>query len=179
MVTTMAVRTTVPPSAAAPAIRRTVHGTDPDVIVTTADPMERLLAGQLARPRLSAVLTATFGAGALFLAGIGLYAVLAHVVRQRRRELGIRQALGATPWRVRVLVMSHALAMAGAGTAWGLLASFAAGQVLRSHLFGVSPTDPLTLAGVTVLLLAVALAASYLPAQHATATDTASVLRES
>jgi len=179
MVTTMAVRTTVPPSAATPAIRRTVHDTDPDVIVTTADPMPRLLAGQLARPRLSAVLTAAFGGGALFLAGIGLYAVLAHVVRQRRRELGIRQALGATPWRVRVLVMSHALVMAGTGTAWGLLASLAVGQGLRSHLFGVSPTDPFTLAGVTVLLMTVALVASYRPAKQATAIDAASALRES
>jgi predicted lysophospholipase L1 biosynthesis ABC-type transport system permease subunit len=178
MASTVVVRTIGAPSSATPSIRQAIHETDPDVVVTTAEPVTQLLARQLLQPRLSAMLTGAFGGAASLLSGAGLYAVLAHGVRQRRRELGIRQALGATPSRVRALVLSQAIAMASAGLGWGLLASLGAGQLLRSYLFGVNPTDPLTLAGVVALLLAVALAASYFPARHATSADPAGVLHE-
>ena len=107
--------------------------------------MAQLVAGQFAQPRLSASLIAVFGAGALLLASVGLYAVLAYVVRQRTRELAIRHALGATPSRLRSLVVRQALLLAGMGAVWGLLAALAGGRLLRSLLFGVHPADPLTL----------------------------------
>ena len=108
MITTVAVRTTGDPSTAAPSIRRAIQEIDADVVVIKAEPMRGLVEGQFARPRLSAFLVSVFGAGALFLASVGLYAVLAYVVRQRRRELAIRHALGATPSRLRGLVVRQA-----------------------------------------------------------------------
>jgi ABC-type antimicrobial peptide transport system permease subunit len=101
------------------------------------------------------------------------------VVRQRTRELAIRHALGATPSRLRALVLKQAIAIGGTGIAVGLVAALAGGALLRSLLYGVSPADPLTLGGAAVLLLAVTVAASYRPARHATQTDAATALRES
>jgi putative ABC transport system permease protein len=178
MITTVAVRTTGDPSTATPSIRRVVRSTDTDVVVTSAAPLHALVAGELAEPRLSAVLAGVFGAGALVLASLGLYAVLAFVVRQRTRELAIRHALGATPLRLRALVLRQALVLAGTGAVWGLLVALAGARLLRSLLFGVSPTDPLTLATVTATLILVALAAAYLPARRATRADAAAMLRE-
>jgi putative ABC transport system permease protein len=178
MITTVAVRSTGDPSAATPSIRRVVRETDKDVVVTSAAPMEALMAGELAQPRLSAVLAGVFGGGALVLASVGLYAVLAFVVRQRTRELAIRHALGATASRLRALVLRQALVLAGTGAVWGLLVALAGARLLRSVLFGVSPTDPLTLATVTATLIAVALAAAYIPARRATRADAAAMLRE-
>lgn len=178
MITTVAVRTTGDPSTATPSIRRVVRSTDIDVVVTSAAPLHALVAGELAEPRLSAVLAGVFGAGALVLASLGLYAVLAFVVRQRTRELAIRHALGATPLRLRALVLRQALVLAGTGAVWGLLVTLAGARLLRSLLFGVSPTDPLTLATVTATLILVALAAAYLPARRATRADAAAMLRE-
>jgi predicted permease len=178
MITTVAVRTTGDPSTATPSIRRVVRSTDTDVVVTSAAPLHALVAGELAEPRLSAVLAGVFGAGALVLASLGLYAVLAFVVRQRTRELAIRHALGATPLRLRALVLRQALVLAVTGAVWGLLVALAGARLLRSLLFGVSPTDPLTLATVTATLILVALAAAYLPARRATRADAAAMLRE-
>jgi putative ABC transport system permease protein len=100
------------------------------------------------------------------------------VVRQRTRELAIRHALGATPLRLRTLVLRQALVLAGTGAVWGLLVALAGARLLRSLLFGVSPTDRLTLATVTATLILVALAAAYLPARRATRADAAAMLRE-
>ena len=140
--------------------------------------MEQLVAGQFAQARLSALLIGVFGAGALLLASVGLYAVLAYVVRRRRRELAIRHALGATPSRLRLGVLAEATVLAGTGAVWGLLAALAGGRLLRSLIFGVEPADPLTLTSATVALTAVMLVASYLPAQRATRADPAATLRE-
>jgi ABC-type antimicrobial peptide transport system permease subunit len=109
---------------------------------------------------------------------VGLYAVLAFVVRQRTRELAIRHALGATPSRLRALVLRQAMLLAGTGALWGLLVALAGARLLRSLLFGVSPTDPLTLTTVTATLVAVALAAAYIPARRATRADAAAILRD-
>jgi len=178
MITTIVVRTRANPSAVTPSIRRAIQEIDRDVIVTRSEPMVQLVAGQFAQPRLSASLTAVFATGALLLAGVGLYAVLAYAVRQRTRELAIRHALGATPSRLRSLVVRQALLLAGIGAVWGLLTALAGGRLLRSLLFGVHPADPLTLVATTCVLVAVMLAAAYIPAQRATRADPAASLRE-
>jgi predicted permease len=174
---TLAIRTRGDAAAVVPSIRQAVREIDADVTVMEAATMAGLVAGQLAQPRLSAVLLGLFGAGALLLAAVGLYAMLAFVVRQRTRELAIRHALGASSSRLRLLVVRQALVLAGAGVLLGLAAALAGGRWLRSLLFDVSPADPLTLAGVAAMLLAVALAASYIPARRAMRADPVSVLR--
>jgi putative ABC transport system permease protein len=177
-VRSLAIRTTREPAAILPSVRHVVQEIDPDVLVASAQTMERLMARELAQPRLSTILLGVFGAGALVLAGVGLYATLAYVVRRRTRELAIRHALGASPSRLRSLVIRQALALAGAGVLVGVGASLAGGRLLGSLLFEISPTDLPTLAGVASIVAAVALAASCLPAQRAMRADPAAVLRQ-
>lgn len=173
----LAIRTSGDPAAVLPSVRNAVQEMDPDLLVTEAQTMARLLAGELAQPRLSAALLGVFGVGALLLAAVGLYAMLAYVVRGRTRELAIRHALGASPWHLRSLVLRQGLALTGAGVLLGLATALASGSLVQSLLFGVSPADPLTLAGVPLVLLLVALAACYVPAQRATRADPVAVLR--
>lgn len=160
-----------------PALRSVIEGADPLVRVWRATAMEDLMAEPLARPRLSAFLLATFAATALVLAALGVYGVLAYAVSRRGRELGIRLAVGADPRALRLLVLRRGMAVATAGAAAGLAVVLAGGRILRSLLFDVRPTDPLTLAAVSVLLLAVALGASYLPARKATGVDPVRALK--
>jgi predicted permease len=174
---TLAVRTRGEPAAVVPSVRRATQETDPDVVVTRAETMERIVAGQLAQPRLIAALLGVFSAGALVLAAVGVYAVLAYLVRRRTRELAIRHALGASPSRLRSLVLRQALVIAGVGAGLGLAGALAGGRLIRSLLFGVTPDDPPTLAGVAVVLLVVALGAAYVPARRASRADPAAVLR--
>ena len=136
------------------------------------------MARELAQPRLSTVLLGVFGVGALVLAAVGLYGMLAYTVRRRTRELAIRHALGASPSHLRTLVIGRALALAGAGALAGLAAAAAGGRLLGSLLFEISPTDVPTLAGVAAVVVTVALAASYLPARRALHSDPAAVLRQ-
>lgn len=160
-----------------PALRSVIEGADPLVRVWRATAMEDLMAEPLARPRLSAFLLATFAATALVLAALGVYGVLAYAVSRRGRELGIRLAVGADPRALHLLVLHRGMAVATAGAAAGLAVVLAGGRMLRSLLFDVRPTDPLTLAAVSVLLLAVALGASYLPARKATGVDPVRALK--
>ncbi|MGH9159308.1 MAG: ABC transporter permease, partial [Vicinamibacteraceae bacterium] len=173
----LAIRTSGDPAAVLPSVGNAVQEVDPDLLVTEAHTMAGLLAGELAQPRLSAVLLGVFGIGALLLAAVGLYAMLAYVVRRRTRELAIRHALGASPARLRSLVLRQGLALTAAGAALGLAAALVGGRFVQSLLFGISPADPLTLAGVPLVLVVVALAACYIPAQRATRTDLVAVLR--
>ena len=113
----------------------------------------------------------------LLLASAGLYASLAHAVGRRRRELGIRMALGARRRGVQRMVLRQAAVVAGVGIGLGLAAALGLNRVLRSFLFGVEPDDPWALAGAGLLLAIVALAAAYLPARRATSVDPAEVLR--
>jgi putative ABC transport system permease protein len=117
------------------------------------------------------------GTLALLLSAIGLYGVISYVVAQRSGEIGIRLALGAPKEWVKFVVVAQALALVGLGLALGLGAAAAGTRVLRSLLFEVSPTEPLVLAAVVAVLLAVAALASYLPARRAAAVDPMAVLR--
>jgi ABC-type antimicrobial peptide transport system permease subunit len=112
-----------------------------------------------------------FAVAALALASIGIYGVMAHSVRQRTREIGTRVALGATASDILWLVMRDGIVVAGLGAALGLAAGVAAARSLSALLYRTSPVDPVTLAGATAILLAVALLACYIPARRATRVD--------
>lgn len=120
---------------------------------------------------------AVFGMLALVLAAVGLYGVLAYSVAQRSREVGIRMALGATSSDVLKLVIRHGLAMTLAGIAIGLTAALGLTRFIKAMLYGVSPTDGLTMAGVAAMMVAVALAACYLPARRAMSIDPVRAMR--
>ncbi len=119
-----------------------------------------------------------FAASALLLAAVGLFGVLSYSVLQRSREIGVRLALGARASQVTRMVVGSALRLVGLGLAMGVIGALAAVQVLRSQLFGVTPTDPLTIGSVAAVLVVTALVASYLPARRASSLDPGTVLRE-
>jgi ABC-type antimicrobial peptide transport system permease subunit len=139
--------------------------------------MDQLLDAPLAQPRLSALLLAGFSLVALLLSAIGLYGVMASGVRRQTHEIGVRVALGATPGDIRRLVLAQVFGVVVVGVIAGLAGALTASRLLRSMLFQVSPTDPLTLGGVCVLLLAVATVAGYLPARRAARIDPVEALR--
>ena len=128
------------------------------------------LEGPLAQPRLNALLLAIFAGAAVALAGVGLFGVMATTVRQRTRELGIRMALGATGRDLRSMVMRRGLVLAALGSAGGVAAALATNRLLVAMLYGVSPTDGLTLAAVAFL-------ASVVPARSAARVSAAGLLR--
>lgn len=172
-----AIRTTGSLAAVLPALRREIRVVDPQLSLWHARTMDDLLAGPLAQPRLSAMLLSGFGLAALLLAAVGLYGVMASAVREQTRELGIRMALGATAGRVRRDVLGHALGVTVVGAAIGVAGALASSRLFTALLFEVSPTDPVTLAGVCALLVGVGGAAAYLPARRATKVDPARALR--
>ncbi len=159
------------------ALRRVVESAGAGATFVRAQSMDELIAPQLATPRFDALLLSIFALAAVVLAAVGLYGIMASVVNQQRREIGVRMALGATAGEVRNMVLRQALAVAGAGTVAGLVGAIAGSRLLKSMLFGVTPSDPATLAGMAAVLLAVAAASAYLPARRATAIDPALALR--
>ncbi|MYD71370.1 MAG: FtsX-like permease family protein [Acidobacteria bacterium] len=176
MNTGMVVRTTGDPSATVPLVREVLREAFPGRTVTT-DMLEAALANGSAQPRFFAISAGVFGVVALALAAVGLYSLLSYTVAQRRREIGMRMALGAAGWDVVWPVLRQGGLLVGAGAVVGLFAAIASTRVLESVLFGVTPADPLTLAAVTALLLGVGLVACWLPARQATRIDPMDVLR--
>ena len=158
-------------------IRSKVNAIDPQLAVFNVRTFDTLLQTTIAQPRINAWLFGMFGGLALFLAAIGVYGVLAYLVTQRTREIGVRLALGAHPASVRRLVVGHSLRLSLTGIALGAIGALLAAPAIESQLFGVRARDPLTLAAVTVTLLAIALLASYLPARRATRVDPLTALR--
>jgi putative ABC transport system permease protein len=128
--------------------------------------------------KISTVAMAVFAAFALALAVVGIYGVVSYAAAQRTREIGIRMALGARRGSVRRLVVRQALVPVAVGGALGLATSLALSRLMRGLLFEVSPTDPVTVGGVTVLLVAVAFLASWIPARRASALEPVRALRE-
>ena len=158
-------------------IRRTAHQMSSDEVVFGAQSMEQIISDSIAARRFSMILMGAFAGLALLLASIGIYGVISYLVGQRTQEIGIRIALGAGRREVLRMVLSHGGKMAGLGVAVGLVVSLALTRKMASMLFGVSPTDPITFAGVAVLLTLVALAACYIPARRATRVDPVVALR--
>jgi predicted permease len=171
-------RTTQPIEALAGAIHAAVGSLDPALPVVKLQSMEDVFADAIGRPRLLAQLLGLFAGLALLLAAIGSYGVLSYMVTERRREIGIRMALGADRSSVLRMVLSQGLRLTLIGVGIGLAAAFGMNRVLASLLFGVKPSDPLTIATVVTLIGAVALIACYLPARVATRVDPMIVLRE-
>jgi putative ABC transport system permease protein len=173
----LAVRTSSPATAAG-SIRRAVADYEPGAAVVSVTPLPRLLAAPLARPRFQSALVACFAALALGLAVVGTYGTLSFFVRQRRREIGIRMALGAAPSDVRRLVLRHGITIGTLGVLLGSAAALAAGRLVQPLLFAVAPTDPLVLIAAAAALLAATAAATVLPTRLATRTDPLLVLRD-
>ena len=174
---TVGVRATLPPAQLTPAIRREIAAIDPTVPLFGMRPMEELVRQQTAQGRFgSAVLTA-FGVSALVLAAVGLYGVLAFIVSLRRREIGIRLALGATSNRVLEGVIGQGTALAAIGLVIGLAAAFFSTRVIESQLFGVGARDPIVFVLSAAALLLVAVAASWVPARRAARVDPQIALR--
>jgi len=171
------IRTNVESSALMDTLRRKVRALSSDVPVKFTT-MEASLAENTAPPRFRTLLLAIFAGLAACLAMAGVYGVMAYVVGQRSNEIGLRMALGAGSGDVLRLVLRQGLTLAAIGLALGLAVALAASRLLTSMLFEVKPNDPLTYAGVALLLGVVALAASYIPARRAAQIDPLAALRQ-
>jgi len=154
-----------------------VRGLDPEIPVARPATLDEVLARSISEPRFYMVLLGTFAAMAVLLAALGIFGVMSYAVVQRSREIGIRVALGAHPRDVLRMVLRHALVLSVIGVAAGLAVALALSRAIGSLLFQLSPTDPATLAAVALLLTAVALLASWLPARRATRVDPLIALR--
>jgi len=170
-------RTTLPPSGLAQTIERAVREVDPTVPVARLRDMDAVFAESIRRPRLLAHLLGAFAGLALLLAAIGTYGVLAYMVAERRREIGIRMALGTARSGVVALVMTQGLRLTIIGLVVGLAGAVGANRLIAALLFGVQPTDPATLGVVTVTITLVAAVACWLPAWRASRLDPSVVLR--
>jgi putative ABC transport system permease protein len=173
----LVVRTRARPEALTAAAQRAVWQVEKNAVVSRVMTMNQLLSDATARQRFMLWLLGVFALVALLLTGVGVYGVLAYMVAQNTREIGIRMALGAETRAVLKLVVGHGMALTAAGVALGLVGAVAVTRVLKSWLFGVSATDPLTFAVIASLLMSVAMAACFVPARRATKVDPMIALR--
>ena len=175
---TFVVRTSADPGSLIARIRTEVGAMDRDVPVADLSTLESWVAEAMSQTRFLLALSGTFAGLALVLAAIGLYGVVSFSARQRTREIGVRVALGASDRDVRRLILGQGMLVAAIGIVLGLGASVALTRVVSSYLVGVSATDPVTFAGVPLVLLGVSALASYLPARRAMTIDPVRALRE-
>ena len=173
-----AIRTAGDPAKYASAVRQAIAKVDPHLLIAEMQPMDALVEHAQASTRFSLLLIGVFASVAALLAGVGLYAVLSTVVRQRTPEIGVRMALGAAPGSIFNLVVGQGLKLSAVGIAVGLVAAFELTRAMTSMLVGVKATDPATFASMAVLFLAIAAMASWLPARRAAALDPTAALRE-
>jgi predicted permease len=172
------VRTAADPALLADQVRRAVHELQPEVPIVSVRTMRSQVERALTGERALATLSSAFGFIALFLVCVGLYGVVSHWAAQRRREIGVRMALGATAGGVHWMVMRQAFALVTIGLALGLPAALVVARLLRGFLYGLGPADPATLGGAALVMLAVATLAAHLPARRAATLDPMVALRE-
>jgi putative ABC transport system permease protein len=170
-------RTTLDPVAVAQTARASALRVDPDQPVHSVTTMGQLLGDAVQQDRFAMLLITLFAVAGLITAAGGVYALLAYTVVQRRREIALRMALGASPRRVATSIVMESLALAIAGGTIGIVAAAASGRFARTLLFGVAPQDPVTLVTVVAVLLVVVVAASWLPARRAALTDPVRAMR--
>jgi putative ABC transport system permease protein len=174
---TVLVKTSVPPTSLTDSVRTEVYAIDPNLPVSNVGTLDAVVAKSISQQRFYMLLLTIFAAVALALAAIGIFGVLSYTVSQRTREIGIRMALGAQGGSVIRLIVRQAMLLVGCGVAAGLVFALLLSQTMARMLFGVTPTDPATYAAVSVVLGAVALLASYVPARRATRVDPIVALR--
>jgi ABC-type antimicrobial peptide transport system permease subunit len=161
-----------------PQIRHEIQSIDPGLPIFNVSSMNDVLDRSLASRRFSADLLGGFACVALVLASIGIYGLLAFMVGQRSREIGVRMALGARPADILKLIVTKGVVLAGVGIIAGVILSASTASMMASLLYGVRPHDPAVFVVVPLLLFAVAMLASYVPAWRATKVDSLSALRE-
>lgn len=174
----LVVRSARPLEAMSATVHELVRRIDPLQPIDRVMPLDALVADATAERRFHAFATVGFGVLALLLGTVGIFGGVAAAVSERRREIGIRVALGATAARVRWFAMRHSLLPVAAGAIVGVVCAAWANRVVEQFLFEVSPSDPRTLGVIGVVLVSVAVVASWMPAQRAVRTDPASVLRD-
>ena len=175
--TMVAVRTAGDPLAFVPFLREAVPAASPRAVLVDVMTMDARVSAAVAQPRFYAVFVGFFAALALFLAAFGVYALLSYTVSQRRREIGVRMALGARRGDVLALVVRQGAGLVAAGTLLGLLAAAGSARLLESFLFGVAAGDRLTFVGAPLVLAGVALVACWLPGRRAARLDPMDALR--
>ena len=176
--TTLLVRTEVARSSLLPSVRAVVRSIDPQLPIFRTRTMEEAVAASISTQRLSATLMEGFSLIALFLAALGLYAVLAYSVTQRTREIGIRIALGSPRSRIFGLIVRQGIIMIALGILIGIALALGCGPLIQHLVYGVAPHDPKTIIGVSVLLLGVAILACWVPALRAIRVDPIVALRQ-
>jgi putative ABC transport system permease protein len=174
---TIVIRTAGNPLRFADTVRREIWSKNPDQTITTVTTLDDVLGGSVARPRLLAWLLGAFGTIGLTLGALGIFGVLAFAVSQRRREIGLRMALGASPRAVLRLIVMQGMLLASIGVVIGVVGAAVLTRSMESVLFGIEPADPLTFAEVVAVLLGTAALASWLPARRALAIDPVTALR--
>jgi putative ABC transport system permease protein len=173
----LTIRTAMDPAAIARGVRAELRALDPELPAPRLRTMQEILSADVAERRFQLTLVLVFAITALALASLGIFGVVSYTTAQRRGELGIRLALGATSSDLRSMVVRQGLAPVAAGLALGIAGALALGRALAGLLYGVKPSDPLTLAAVALVLFAVAAVACYLPALRVSRADPLTALR--
>jgi putative ABC transport system permease protein len=173
----LAIRTASDPHSLAATVQKEVRAVDPEQPVFQVRTLEELLEGSMARRRLSTLLLSIFAGAALLLAAVGIYGIMAYWVNQRSHEIGIRMALGARQQDVLRLVVGQGVLLTLVGVGLGMGGAFGLTRLMSNMLYGVRPSDPLTFAAGALLLMGVAILASYIPARRATKVDPMVALR--
>jgi predicted permease len=174
----LVIRTSVDPLSLANAVRNAIWAVDKDQPVSDIESMEHIVAGAVARQRFSMLLLGLFAGLALVLAAVGIYGVMSYSVTQRRREIGIRMALGAQKHDVLAMTLRQGLRLTFLGLAIGMTGALLLTRLMSALLFGVSATDPITFGAITLILAAVAVLASYIPALRSMKVDPVIALRQ-
>jgi len=166
------------PESLASAVRHSIHAVDKDTAIVSVKTMEDIVSESIWQKRLWSVLFALFATVALLLAAVGIYGVMSYLVSQRTREIGIRMALGARRGNVLALVIGRGLMLVAVGLAVGLSGALALSQIIKSLIFGVTASDPVTFVTAPVVLTLVASIACYIPARRAARVDPVIALRQ-